>query len=89
MKQPQRQYQPKCAPAALGAAIPDLLGALYWPLKLRKLHARENPLAAVPPLDGGGDGTFKKGRTAFQAASAAVVACISRGSCGVVEHFLK
>ena len=43
----------RCGLAAEG------LGSLMALGKLRKLHARENPLAAVPPLDGGGDGPFK------------------------------
>ena len=37
----------------------------------------------------GGDGSFKKGRTGFQALSSAVVNCISKGSCGLVEGILK
>ena len=44
----------RCGLAAEG------LGSLMALGKLRKLHARENPLAAVPPLAGGGDGpSFK------------------------------
>lgn len=71
----------------LGTAVLGALVHSFTDAPHRALATLERSAAAHAVV--GGDGKFKKGRTAFEAASATVVACISRGSCGLVEHILK